>query len=142
MTRRYTKHEVDAAALTAVWAGLWAGAAAGAVGEGTGSVNAAARGRGVSPHALTAAHTTCPHVLPRSHSSNPVKMEVRLTKSGIQNGGQIKIKCSVLIQEITRHSIYPAITRQPDYWTRIRSPNQHWSPARINKTCQPQQNPS
>lgn len=90
MTRRYMKHEVDAAALTAVWAGQWAGAAAGAVGEGTGSVNAATRGRGVSPHALTAAHTTCPHVLPRSHSSNPVKMKVRLTKSGIQNGGQIK----------------------------------------------------
>lgn len=90
MMRRYMKREVDAAALTVVWAGLWAGAAAGAAGEGTGSVNAVARGRGVSPHALTGAHTTCPHVLPRSHSSNPEKMKVRLTKSGIQNVGQIK----------------------------------------------------
>lgn len=88
MMKRYTRRGADAAALTAVWARPWAGAVAGAAGEGTGSVNAVARGRGVSPHALTAAHTTCPHVLPRSHLSNPVKMKVRLTKSGIRKEGR------------------------------------------------------
>lgn len=84
MMKRYMRRGADAAALTAVWAGPWAGAVAGAAGEGTGNVNAAARGRGVSPHAQTAAHTTCPHVLQRSHLSNPAKMKVRLTKSGIE----------------------------------------------------------
>ncbi len=84
MMKRYTRRGADAAALTAVWAGPWAGAAVGAAGEGTGNVNAAARGRGVSPRVQTAARTTCPHVLPRSRLSNPVKMKVRLTKSGLE----------------------------------------------------------
>lgn len=88
----------------------------------------------------------------RSHNLPPRPAKVTLVKSRKNEGEAHKVgdtkwradkrKCSVLIQEITRHSIYPAITRQPDHWTRIRSPNQHWSPARINKTCQPQQNPS
>lgn len=96
MMKRYTRRGADAAALTAAWAGPWAGAAVGAAGEGTGNVNAVARGRGVSPHAQTAAHTTCPHVLPRSHLSNPVKMKVRLTKSGIEKEDRENVFCGNL----------------------------------------------
>ncbi len=104
MMKRYMRHGADAVVLTVVGAEPWAGAAAGAAAEGTESVNAAARGRGVSPHVLTAAHTTCLHVLPRSHLSNPVKMKVRLTKSGIEKQGR-EGKPSVVIQEITCHFI-------------------------------------
>lgn len=78
MTKRYTRRGAGAAALTAVWAGPWGDAVAGALGEGTGSVSAAARGRGVCLHGLTAARTTCRPGRPRSRSSNPAKMKVRL----------------------------------------------------------------
>lgn len=67
-TKRYMKREVDAVACTAVWAALWAGAVGGAAVAGTGNVNAAAHGKEVSPHAQTAARTTCPHGPPRSLS--------------------------------------------------------------------------
>lgn len=139
MMKRFTRRGADAAALTVVWAGPWAGAAAGAAGEGTANVNAAARGREVSPHAQTAAHTTCPHVLQRSHLSNPAKMKVRLTKSGITKRKATFFE--VIHEHITCHFI-PTITRQPAFKERLRDPNQHWSKARVNKTCQPQQNPS
>lgn len=82
--KRSTTREADAAPLTAVWAGPWAGAVAGAAGGGTGNASAAARGKGVSPRARTAAHTTCPLVPQRSRLSNPAKMKVRLTKSGME----------------------------------------------------------
>ena len=82
--KKFTKRGADAVALTVVWVGPWAGVADEAVGEETGNVSAAAHERGVSPHAPTAAHTTCLHVLPRSHLSNPAKMKVRLTKSEIK----------------------------------------------------------
>lgn len=81
--KRYTRHGVDAVVLTAAWVALWEGAAGGAAGEGTATVSAVAHGREVSPHAQTDAHTTCLHVLPRSHLSSRAKMKVRLTKSGI-----------------------------------------------------------
>lgn len=91
--KRYTRRGADAAALTAVWEGPWAGVAVGAAGGETGNANAAARGSGVSPRAQTAAHTTCPHALPRSHLSNPVKMKVRLTKSGIEKEDRQNVFC-------------------------------------------------
>lgn len=93
MMKRYTRRGADVAVLTAASVGPWAGAVAGVAGGGIGSVNAAARGSGVYPRALTGAHTTCPHVLPRSHSSNLVKMKVRLTKTRIKKEGR-EMKCT------------------------------------------------
>ena len=95
-------------------------AAAGAAGEGTGNASAASHGRGVSPHAQTAARITCPRVLPRSHLWNHAKMKVRLTNSGMESDSG-RVLCilnllqSLVIQEISCHFIYPTTTRQPTF---------------------------
>lgn len=79
--KRYTRREVAAAVLTAGWE-RWADAAVEAVDAEIGNGNEALHGRGVCPHAQNTARTICPLVPPRSHSSNPVRMKVRLTSLG------------------------------------------------------------
>lgn len=89
-TRRYTRRGAGAVARTVAWAGPWVDAAAEAPGGGTGSANGASRGRGVCLQGLSAARTTCRRGPPRSRSSSPVKMKVRLGMLRRNSGNAIK----------------------------------------------------